>query len=513
VADDDINASVLAADLARLSRDMDDTSASARALDRGVGTVGARFDALEASLARAARATDLMAKSTAALAKAASVARTVRVPAVVLSIAVAVPRGVDAAIAAVSGALTDLGTVVLDLLARVPLAVTAFDALADRITRLTTVANAAPGGGGGGGGGGGFTFDARQSGVDIGEQVAGDGIFAGLSAGFKALPALMGKLLNTTPALTFGLAALGAKARVAAAASAFLAPVIAALSTAMTALGAALAANPIGAAVIVIVALAAAFYLAYTRIGWFRNAVNAVFSWIRTHWPLLVAMLTGPLGIAVLFIVRHFGQIVTAVRSLPARIGAVARTLWSGFRSAASSAVHVVADRLRGLVSFVGRLPGSIGKLAGRIWKAFSGAADGAVHWVADRLRQLVAMIGRIPGQLVGLAKKIPGAGLFGKGINLLTGGGKDDKKPATPKPATAAAPRRSLVPLGAGPSAFDAALPTGTNPKNDNAEIAKHMSALKDGLAVTRNINLHIDGQKVASVVMRDWEDRGAAL
>ena len=509
MADDDINASVLAADLARLSRDMDDTSSSARTLDRRVGDVRDGFDLLETSLLAVQRVTDLFTKSiaalTAAFAPAAKPVTTAsKAPAIAgvspevstalggLGDSLAPLRGKDTPVVALVDALTGLSTRATDAAGQVPGLTTAIGSLSDGWGLFNAAAESS-------------TVKSIKSFEDnkkaIGSAIKSVGSITGVSTVLKALS-------RTTAGTAIGLGALATQEQALALKSRLLAG-------AQALVNAAFWSNPIVLAVAAIVALAAGFYLAYTRIGWFRNAVNAVFSWIRTHWPLLVAMLTGPMGIAVLFIVRHFGQIVTAVRSLPARIGAVARTMWSGFRSAASSAVHVVADRLRDLVSFVGRLPGSIGKLAGRIWKAFSGAADGAVHWVADRLRQLVAMIGRIPGQLVGLAKHIPGAGLLGKGLNLITGGGKDDKKPSTPKPATAAAaaPRRGLIPLGAGPSRFDATLPFGTNPKNNNAEIAKHMSALKDGLAVTRNINLHIDGQKVASVVMRDWEDRGAAL
>lgn len=90
-------------------------------------------------------------------------------------------------------------------------------------------------------------------------------------------------------------------------------------------LNAALSANPIGLVVIAIAALVAGLVLAYTKSETFRNIVNAafgavravavsVFGWIKSHWPLLAAILAGPFGVAVLAIVKNFDKVKTAAR-------------------------------------------------------------------------------------------------------------------------------------------------------------------------------------------------------
>lgn len=99
-------------------------------------------------------------------------------------------------------------------------------------------------------------------------------------------------------------------------------------------LNAALAANPIGLIVIAITALVAGFVLAYKKVDWFRKGVDAaldgilkafhwlldaakaVFEWIKKHWPLLLAILTGPFGLAALAVVKNWDKIQKAVSAV-----------------------------------------------------------------------------------------------------------------------------------------------------------------------------------------------------
>lgn len=88
-----------------------------------------------------------------------------------------------------------------------------------------------------------------------------------------------------------------------------------------------MSANPIMLVVLAIAALVGAVILAYTKVGWFRafvdasmrgvvtafgwirDAAVAVFQWISGHWPLLLAIITGPFGLAVLAITKNFDRI------------------------------------------------------------------------------------------------------------------------------------------------------------------------------------------------------------
>jgi hypothetical protein len=129
-------------------------------------------------------------------------------------------------------------------------------------------------------------------------------------------------------------------------------------------LNAAMLALPIVAIIAGIVALGVAFVIAYKKVGWFRDAVNAVFNWIKTNWPLIVAVLTGPIGIATLAIIKNFDKI----------------------KKAASTAVSWIAARFRDLINFFKRLPGAIlsaiGDIGGKIKSKFESIKGGGVPFV-----------------------------------------------------------------------------------------------------------------------------------
>jgi hypothetical protein len=89
----------------------------------------------------------------------------------------------------------------------------------------------------------------------------------------------------------------------------------------------ALFSNPIGLVILAVVALVAVFVLAWKNSQTFRTivtgafnavlaVVKAVWSWISSNWPLLLAILTGPFGIAVLVITRNFDKIKDAAQSV-----------------------------------------------------------------------------------------------------------------------------------------------------------------------------------------------------
>lgn len=142
--------------------------------------------------------------------------------------------------------------------------------------------------------------------------------------------------------------------------------------------------NPIFLVVAAIVALVAIFVVAYKNSETFRdivdgafttvrNVIVGVFEWVRDHWPLLLAILTGPIGLAVLAIVTHWDTIkngFTAVKDwignriedvvgfftgLPGRIAGVTSGMWDGIKNAFKGAVNAIIDFWNGLEF---RIPG-----------------------------------------------------------------------------------------------------------------------------------------------------------
>jgi TP901 family phage tail tape measure protein len=187
-----------------------------------------------------------------------------------------------------------------------------------------------------------------------------------------------------------------------------------AAALAQWALNVAMDANPMMLIVLGIVALVAGLVLAYNKIGWFRDLCNAAFhmigaavgwvvDFVKAHWPLLLAILTGPIGIAVLLIVKYWGKIK------------------SGFLSAYHGTVNVG----KSLVNWISGLPGRAGSalaslgsrivsIATRAWNSFKTAT-------VNKAVDLIAWVKGLPGKIKsGLGNM--GSLLLSAGKDLITG-------------------------------------------------------------------------------------------
>ena len=83
-----------------------------------------------------------------------------------------------------------------------------------------------------------------------------------------------------------------------------------------------------------IIALVAGLVVLYQKWGWFHDAVNNTWNWIKSHWPLLVSILLGPFGIAVVAIIKNFDKIKSAASG-------VFNAVKSAFKKVADLAKHV----------------------------------------------------------------------------------------------------------------------------------------------------------------------------
>lgn len=77
-------------------------------------------------------------------------------------------------------------------------------------------------------------------------------------------------------------------------------------------LNAALYASPLLLPLLLMAAVVVAVNIMYAKVEWFRDGVHAVLDWIRGNWPLVLAILTGPVGLAALAIHAHWDTITGA---------------------------------------------------------------------------------------------------------------------------------------------------------------------------------------------------------
>jgi phage-related protein len=80
------------------------------------------------------------------------------------------------------------------------------------------------------------------------------------------------------------------------------------------------------------------------------NAVRTAFNWIKANWPLLLAILTGPIGIAVALIVTHWSTIRSAIAAVLSWIRGAFGTLLGVLTAPFEAAWHVI-DAVFGRIS------------------------------------------------------------------------------------------------------------------------------------------------------------------
>ncbi|HEY7037159.1 MAG TPA: phage tail length tape measure family protein [Thermomicrobiales bacterium] len=125
-----------------------------------------------------------------------------------------------------------------------------------------------------------------------------------------------------------------------------------------------------------------------------KSAVTAVFNWIRSNWPLLVAIIAGPLGIALALVIRNWAAIKSATvaawnavkGAITAVLGAIRGAISSGF----AAIVGVVRRAMTSLVGAIRAGVGAAGAAARAIVAAVKGAFSGAAGWLVSAGRDLV---------------------------------------------------------------------------------------------------------------------------
>lgn len=138
-------------------------------------------------------------------------------------------------------------------------------------------------------------------------------------------------------------------------------------------LNAVLAANPIGLVVIAVVALVAIIILAYRHSETFRKIVDAAFravqaaakfawDWLKNNWPLLLAIITGPIGLAVLAITKHWD----AIKEGAQRILGWFRSAWDAIRGILVAPFEAAWGIIKGVID---KITDAVGKVTGLINK------------------------------------------------------------------------------------------------------------------------------------------------
>lgn len=201
-----------------------------------------------------------------------------------------------------------------------------------------------------------------------------------------------------------------------------------------------IALGPIGwaiAAIAVIVALVIRYWdqiSAFTKAAWsaISGAVSAAVSWVidfvKAHWPLILAIITGPIGLAVLAVVRNMDRIKAFMSAAWNAVKSAAKAAWNGITGVISAganaimaAVRAIPGKLKSLVSSFGsagkalinafvngmkNAGGIISGIAGNVWNAVKKLLNGAIGKLRGALNFTIGIPG--PDIHVNVGSKIP---------------------------------------------------------------------------------------------------------
>ena len=110
------------------------------------------------------------------------------------------------------------------------------------------------------------------------------------------------------------------------------------LAVSILAVNAAMMLNPAILITAAIIALGVAIFAAYKKFETFRNIVDGVFNFIKNNWPLLLAIITGPFGLAVYAIIKFKNSIIGILSG----IKTVATGIFDGIVGAYKSVMNTV---------------------------------------------------------------------------------------------------------------------------------------------------------------------------
>lgn len=238
--------------------------------------------------------------------------------------------------------------------------------------------------------------------------------------GTQAAPGILSKLGGA-------LKAVGGAAKVAAQA----------VGKAMLAMGRAILANPWILALVAVIALIVLVVKHWDTIkevvtkvwDWVyekvSGVVSAVVDFIKKWWPLLLAILVGPIGVAVLAIVKNWDTIKNAFKAavefigewlgkmlewfkdLPGKIFGFADKIWDFLWEQMASAAGWIKDRVEDIIGFYVSLPGRIWNAASGLFQFLIDKMTAAKDWIWNRVEDIVGFYVSLPGRLLAAAGNV----------------------------------------------------------------------------------------------------------
>lgn len=163
--------------------------------------------------------------------------------------------------------------------------------------------------------------------------------------------------------------------------------------------------NPIMLVVLAIGALVAAVVLAYQKVDWFRNAVDAVGRFFRdTLWPILTGFAEFLKGV----FVGAFNFVAGVVRTVVSAISTVISTYFNIYRTIITTVFNaiksIVSTVWNGITGFLGRAFETVKNLFSTAWNGIKSVFSNIWNGIKDTVRKgidgVIKFITDIPGRI-----------------------------------------------------------------------------------------------------------------
>ncbi|HSS11144.1 MAG TPA: hypothetical protein VLL25_14755 [Acidimicrobiales bacterium] len=155
------------------------------------------------------------------------------------------------------------------------------------------------------------------------------------------------------------------------------------------------------------------------------GAIKAVWNWIKDNWPLLLAILTGPFGLAIALIVKNWDTIKDAVKavfdfivniwdavisfliSIPGRILDALKDLWKFITDGLTATKDFIVNIWDAVISFLTSIPGRILDALKSLWKFITDGIRQELDFVRGIWDSLIEFLKSIPGRILNALKSL----------------------------------------------------------------------------------------------------------
>ena len=183
-----------------------------------------------------------------------------------------------------------------------------------------------------------------------------------------------------------------------------------AISAGIAAVATIAAAAPILALLLAVALLAAGIYLLVTNFDEIKDKVvetvlglkdkvvetfNSVIEWVKDNWPLLLAILTGPFGLAVLAIITKKDEILGVVTGLKDKIVEIFNAVKTKVGEIVGGIKDTAVEKFNALITFLEGLPAKFTTMGSNIGNALADA-------VKDGINSLITFFERGLNNIIG---------------------------------------------------------------------------------------------------------------